>query len=41
MPAAIVHQGRLETRVDLVTKAFTREALASRVSAMLEGIERD
>jgi DNA-binding response OmpR family regulator len=35
-----VHQGRLDPGVDLVTKPFTQEALASRVSAMLEGAQR-
>jgi CheY-like chemotaxis protein len=32
---AIVHQGRLDPGVDLITKPFTQDILASRVSAML------
>jgi signal transduction histidine kinase len=37
---AIVHQGRLDPGVDLVTKPFTQDVLASRVGAMLEGAYR-
>jgi CheY-like chemotaxis protein len=37
---AIVHQGRLDAGVDLVTKPFTQDTLASRVSAMLAGAQR-
>jgi signal transduction histidine kinase/ActR/RegA family two-component response regulator len=37
---AIVHQGRLDPGVDLVTKPFTQDTLASRVSAMLAGAQR-
>jgi SUMO ligase MMS21 Smc5/6 complex component len=33
---AIVHQGRLEPRVDLIVKPYTYAALAAKLRAVLE-----
>jgi CheY-like chemotaxis protein len=34
---AIIHQGRLDPDIDLLTKPFTAEALARKVRAILDG----